>query len=73
MYSRAGYKLPSVVFWNVNGRLNNIPATINDKGVALVSGFSPSILMSVLDGTVTDPVSMMLKVINSPRYEQVEL
>jgi hypothetical protein len=73
MYSRAGYKLPSVVFWNVNGRLNNIPATINDKGVALVSGFSPSILTSVLDGTVTDPVSMMLKVINSPRYEQVEL
>ena len=40
-YANSGYKLPRLVFWNVNSRTRTIPVTQNENGVALVSGFSP--------------------------------
>ena len=71
MYSEAGYKTPEVIFWNVNGRLENVPAKNNKKGVGLVSGFSPSILKSILQGSVETPESLMLKTVMSERYESI--
>ena len=35
-YAKAGYKLPRLVFWNVNSRTNTIPIYENSLGVALV-------------------------------------
>lgn len=71
-YSLVGYKIPSIIFWNVNGRVGNIPITQKDENVALISGASPSIIKSVLGGTI-DPISVLNKTILSSRYEQVEL
>ena len=73
MYSDAGYKIPEIVFWNVNGRLGNVPASFDSKGVGLVSGFSPSILKSILQGNIDTPESLMLKTIMSERYESITI
>ena len=40
-YEKVGYKLPTVVFWNLNARTNNFPVRHNEMNPALISGFSP--------------------------------
>lgn len=69
-YKQSGYEIPNIVFWNVNGRIGNIPCTINNKGVALVSGASPSIIKSVLTNNL-DPVEIMNSIIESDRYSVI--
>ena len=70
-YAAAGYTLPSVVFWNINGRSDNNPVTVHDTGTCLVSGFSPSVFKSVLktDMERYSPYNVMLDVLNSERYD----
>lgn len=70
-YSQHGYKLPRLIFWNLNSRTNTIPIVENQLGVSLVSGFSPAIMNSILSGE-TDPYQSLLKQINAPRYDLVE-
>lgn len=72
-YDREGYTLPEIIFWNVNGRMDNSPATIADQGVGLVSGFSPSILKSVLAGKVYSPRQLMEDTVLTKRYERIRL
>lgn len=70
-YADAGYKLPRLVFWNVNSRTNTIPVRENEIGVALVSGFSVNICKMVMSGK-TDPYECLLETIKSERYDPVE-
>lgn len=70
-YEQYGFKLPRLVFWNVNSRTGTIPVKENDMGVALVSGFSVNICKMVMSGK-TDPLSVLLEAINVPRYDVVE-
>ena len=70
-YAAAGYKLPRLVFWNVNSRTGTIPVKENDLGVALVSGFSTNICKMVMSGK-TDPYECLLETLNAPRYDAVE-
>ena len=67
-YSNAGYKMPEIVFWNVNGRVGNVPASMDESGIGLVSGFSPSILKSVLKGEIYSPQQLMLDTVDTARY-----
>ena len=71
-YEAAGYKLPRLVFWNVNSRTGTIPVKENELGVALVSGFSTNICKMVLSGEI-DPYKCLLETINAERYDAVEL
>jgi hypothetical protein len=66
-YAKAGYEIPKLVFWQVNAREGGIPVTVDDKGTAIISGFSPSILKSVLSGEI-DPEQVMLRTLNVERY-----
>lgn len=66
-YKVAGYECPNIVFWNVNGRTNNVPITTNDKGVALISGASPSIIKSVLSNRI-NPLDIMNETLDKERY-----
>lgn len=66
-YEAAGYSLPKIVFWNLNSH-GNVPVEFNKKGVALVSGFSPAIMKSILAAGEFTPLSIMLDTINQPRY-----
>jgi hypothetical protein len=71
MYSEAGYKVPKIIYWNLNARNNNFPVSFDKNGTALVSGFSPSLLKSLLSGKDFTPETMMLEVICGERYNQV--
>ena len=70
-YANAGYKMPRLVFWNVNSRTGTIPVKENDLGVALVSGFSVNVAKMVMSGK-TDPFECLLETLNSERYAPVE-
>lgn len=67
-YKQAGYKLPQIVFWNLNGRAGNVPVQYNKAGAALVSGFSPAIMTALLGGDDMTPESIMLKTVMVDRY-----
>jgi len=70
-YEEAGYEVPGIIFWNLNARQGNVPVKYNEMGAALVSGFSPSIMTSVLKADEINPVSIMLQTLNSERYERI--
>lgn len=70
LYEDNGYKLPRLVFWNVNGRTNAIPVQTNEAGVALVSGFSVNTFNMVRDNEV-GPYKVLLKAICTPRYDPI--
>ena len=69
-YSEHGYKLPQIVFWNVESRRSNVPVTFSDTGCALVSGMSSS-LFNIVTGDDLDPVRIMDRAIMGERYEAV--
>ena len=69
-YAKYGYKLPKLVFWNVNSRTKTIPMTENEMGVVLVSGFSPNI-MSMVMSNQTDPWLALKEKLDSNRYDCV--
>jgi len=71
-YADAGYSVPNIVFWNLNARAGQSPVKFDKKGTALVSGFSPAILQSILAAEDLDPVSVMIKTICSPRYAVIQ-
>ena len=66
-----GYKMPRLVFWNVNSRTGTIPVKENELGVALVSGFSVNIIKMVLSGEL-DPYKCLTDQLDSERYAPVE-
>jgi hypothetical protein len=70
-YKNAGYKIPEIVFWNVNSINKTIPVRFDTKGTALVSGSNPSIFKSLLSGNLTSPEVVMLKTVNTQRYENI--
>lgn len=69
----SGYKMPSLIFWNVNGREGNVPINKNDKNVALVSGASPSIIKNILSAKQITPMDIMLNTLNNKRYDCIEV
>lgn len=70
-YQRHSYKLPRLVFWNVNSRTGTIPVKENDLGVALVSGFSSNLFKMVLSNEL-DPYQSLLDMLNSERYNNID-
>jgi hypothetical protein len=70
-YESAGYKMPRLVFWNVNSRTDTIPVKENELGVALVSGFSVNIAKMVMSGK-TDPWLILKETLDSERYAPID-
>ena len=68
-FAAKGYTAPKIIWWNIQSRQDQSPVKYNQAGAALVSGFSPSIVKSVLSGQDVTPESMMLKVIMNERYD----
>ena len=70
-YKEAGFKLPKIVFWNLNARQDSTqaPVKFNKNGTALVSGFSPAIMKSILAAKNFTPKDIMLETIDVPRYD----
>lgn len=71
-YEDEGYKLPRLVFWNVNSRTNVIPIREADNGVALISGFSVNLIKMVMSNKL-DPFEVLVDQLMSERYEPIKL
>ncbi len=69
-YARRGYRLPGVVFWNVDSRNRQQPVTMNEQGAALVSGCTPRIF-SMLAGGELSPYAFMMDVLGAERYRPI--
>jgi len=69
-FADAGYTVPQIVFWNLNSS-DNVPVKADKSGAALVSGFSPSIMTSLLAADLDQftPEGIMLKTVMSDRYK----
>ncbi len=68
LFEDAGFTLPKINFWNVNGTISSIPITKHDSGAILISGFSAELLKELISkGFNTDPVGFLLSVIS--KYE----
>lgn len=68
-FNDKGYQAPQLVFWHLASRTKKAQATVNDKGVAMVSGFSPAILKAVLGSDDLTPVGVVEKAIMVERYD----
>jgi len=66
-YEDAGYAMPNIVFWNLRAT-NNVPVKFDQRGTALVSGFSPSVMKGVLSGAAMTPEAIMRATVDVPRY-----
>jgi hypothetical protein len=73
LYNEAGYKIPKIIYWNLNSRHGDVPVAFDKMGTALVSGFSPAILKSLLGAGDFTPVSIMDKTIMNERYSRITI
>lgn len=71
-YLDNGYKMPKLIFWNVNSRTNVIPMQENENGVVLVSGFGTNVASMIMSGK-TDPYEILVEKLNSERYLKISL
>lgn len=69
MFEDKDYKLPQLVFWNVDARNNQFPITIADGNVQLVSGASPILFKQILSGI--SAYDLMIKILSSDRYKDI--
>lgn len=75
-FARSGYRLPVIVYWNLNGSSSDCPIDNDEEhGVILLSGFSPDILKSLMEGKVHEltPLKAVLKILMNPRYDQLRI
>jgi len=72
-YQESGYKIPSIIYWNIQSRGDNMPVKFDKGGTALISGFSPSILKSILKGDIVSPQQIMDETILSERYKNITI
>lgn len=70
-FMAAGIEMPTLVYWNLNGRAGNLPAKSQDSGVVLVSGFSPKIVETILAGDFASltPEALMHVAVGVSRYD----
>ena len=62
-----GYKMPEIVFWNLDARQDNIPAI--GEGFSYVSGFSPVMIEQILSGKTG--LDLVMEKLNSERYKDI--
>ncbi len=70
LYRAHGYRLPQIVFWNVQSRNQHQPVKMNEQGCALVSGCTPRIFSQVMSGEM-EPWKNMMHVLMSKRYAPI--
>ena len=65
-WEQAGYRMPNLVFWNVEARQDNIPMKAKN-GITFCSGFSPVLFEQIMKGKTG--YDLMMDKLNSARYE----
>ena len=75
-FQQAGYQIPLIVFWNLNGDKSSrsTPVKCFQEGVFLLSGYSAQTLnffLNCKDVKEMNPIIMLTKIIDDPRYSCV--
>ena len=76
--AKGGWKVPTIVIWNVSGKFQEYHHTSDTEGVCVISGWSAAILKYIMGGedivekmkTMT-PYKMMRTVLDDPRYDPI--
>jgi hypothetical protein len=71
MFEEAGYRLPHVVFWNVNSFDKQVPATKFDNNVTLISGSAQNTFRYAVEGK--SPLELMWDVLTAERYSPIAI
>lgn len=71
-FNEEGYKLPIIIFWNVAGKINGLPATKFENDIAMISGFSTNLLDNLLALENYTPNNIMLEKL-SPYLELLKI
>lgn len=69
-WKKAGYSVPKIVYWNT-AAYSGSPAEADTDNIALVSGFSPSILKAIFEGTDFSPVAIMMRALE--KYKDITI
>ena len=73
LFEKDGYKVPNIVFWNVEGRENTFHIDRNAQGVQLASGSHPSVFKALIENVGLTPYDMVVNVLNSERYKAIRV
>jgi hypothetical protein len=71
-YEKSGYELPKIVFWNLDTHMGT-PAECSDDSVAMVSGYSPSIMKAVLNAENFTPMDVMMEALKDIELNYINL
>lgn len=69
-FINAGYRLPELVFWNVEARNIYLPVTQNEANVKLVSGASKNIITMIANNKALDPYDYMMNILR--KYKEFD-
>lgn len=70
-FAQHGYKLPNVIYWNLESKKNVFHAFSDYKGVQLVSGYSASVFTEVMNSLGLTPYEAMLNTLYNSEYDCV--
>ena len=76
-YQKAGYEMPTIVFWNVNATNKGVFPASNGEPVQYVSGLSPAIFKYLVTGNLEKDAppktarELVMDVVNSERYSAI--
>ena len=72
-FQEAGVDMPTIVFWRVDTKTKAQPCTMNEKGVVLLNGYSPSILEQLLAGDIANynPYTAMVSIVKD-KYQWLD-
>jgi len=71
-YKAHGYEIPKLVFWDLFAHPGQ-PAECSDENVAMISGFSPSIMKAVLNAEEFNPIDVMLEALEPIELDYTNL
>jgi hypothetical protein len=70
-YQESGYRMPTVIYWNVDSRHDVFHANGSEDNVILVSGQSPSVFKSILNSIGKNAYQLMCDTLLSERYSPI--
>ena len=72
-WDEAGYKIPTLVFWQLNVERAPVPEVDNELGIVYVSGYTTDNLDMVLSGELSKftPERQLEMILSKERYDKV--
>lgn len=72
-FRNAGYTMPKVLFWNVEGRNSTFHAKSTNPNAVFASGYSASAFTSIIKGITKSAYEVMHDTLMDPWYDRVDL